>query len=73
METHVQFLAPGDVFMSRGQRHVIDHVQRLGVSRQVGIQGRRDDGECFSAHLEWGETLEVIDTMEAGPGAQAVA
>lgn len=62
METIVQFVAPGDVFMARGQRHIVRHVIRKGVDDGVLIIGRRADGDYFDAVFGWGSTVDIIDT-----------
>lgn len=64
METIVQFLAPGDAFMARGQRHEIKRVIRRGVEREVLVIGERADGDYFDAEFAWGETVDTLtDTM----------
>lgn len=62
METIVQFIAPGDVFMARGQRHTVRHVMRKGETEGVLIIGERADGGYFDAALDWGSTIDIIDT-----------
>lgn len=60
METIVQFLAPGDAFMVRGQRHVVRHVFRLGVEKGVLAIGAREDGQYWEATFDWGDTVDKV-------------
>jgi hypothetical protein len=62
METIVQFIAPGDVFMARGQRHVVRHVDRRDPRRGVLVVGERADGHYFDAEFPWGESVDIIDS-----------
>jgi hypothetical protein len=59
----VQFLQTGDVFMARGQRHVIETASRDGAAREVHIYGRREDGELFEATFDFGEKLDIVDRV----------
>lgn len=67
METIVQFVALGDVFMARGQRHIVRHVirQASGLKPQtewaVLVIGERADGTYFEAEFPWGDQVDIID------------
>lgn len=63
METIVQFLNRGDVFMARGQEHVIRHVMRKGVKDGVLVTGERADGRYFEAVFGWGETVDIVSRI----------
>jgi hypothetical protein len=61
METIAQFIAAGDVFLARGQRHIVRHMFRLGVERGVLVIGERADGRYFDATFPWGDSVDIID------------
>jgi hypothetical protein len=61
VETPVQFLAPGDAFMARGQRHIVRHVIRKGETREVLVMGGREDGQPFDATFGWSEIIDTLD------------
>jgi hypothetical protein len=57
-----QFVAPGDAFMARGQRHTVRHAVRRGRPPSVLLVGERADGGYFDAVFAWGETVDIIDS-----------
>lgn len=61
METIVQFLARGDQFMARGQRHIVRHVFRLGDKREVLVIGETAEGRYWEATFDWGDTVDTLD------------
>lgn len=65
METVVQFVAAGNVFMARGQRHTVRHAYRIvGKPRTepyVLVVGERADGQYFEAEFPWGDSVDIID------------
>lgn len=66
METIVQFIAPGDVFMAHGQRHIVRHARRVAgefIQPYVILAGERDGGWLWEAEFTWGETIDIIDTI----------
>lgn len=71
METVVQFVMAGDVFMARGQRHIVRHAYRIvgkpGVEPYVLIIGERADGRYFEAKFPWGDTVDTVES--AAPSA----
>jgi hypothetical protein len=65
METIVQFLQPGMVFLARGRRHIIRHACRDGVKRKVTVIGQiAPERTYFEATFEWGETLDIVNLGE---------
>jgi len=60
VETMAQFMAPGDVFMARGQRHTVHLVVRKGAAREVLVAGQRADGSQFEATFDWGEIVVTL-------------
>lgn len=66
METIVQFLQPGMVFLARGRWHIIRHVCRDGVRREVTVIGQiAPERTYFEATFDWGDPVDIVNLSEA--------